>query len=170
MKSVLRLALLVVAIMMAGCAARRGLVLDAVGPAPTPVTVGLSTGALVVFSAYDTTAHFGASPYHHWLTDYKIYSADGKLLQTVHNDSNTVVEGPARVKLPPGRYRVEARANGYGVIIVPVLIAAGEVTPVHLEGGRAWPERTQMLKSNPVCLPDGRIVGWRALPQSLPKS
>ncbi len=171
MKSALPQALLIAAALLPGCATPpRGLVLDPVGPAPAPAVGDESTGSLIVFSAYEESAHFNASPYHHWLTDYKIYSIDRELLRTVHNDSNTVVEGPTRVKLTPGRYRVVARANGYGLVTVPVVIAAGEVTRVHLEGGGAWPDRALMLKSNPVCLPDGRIVGWRALPESLPKS
>jgi hypothetical protein len=51
------------------------------------------------------------------------------------NDNGTSWEGPAEVQLPPGKYRVVARANGYGTVTVPVTVAAKQTTTVHLEGG-----------------------------------
>jgi hypothetical protein len=61
-----------------------------------------------------------------------------------------------------GPYRVAARANGYGEVIVPVVIRANQVTTVHLEGSPAWPNGRELTKSDPVRLPDGEMAGWRA--------
>ena len=79
------------------------------------------------------------------------------------------LEGPKRVQLPVGTYRVVARANGYGVVTVPVIIRADQVTTVHLEGGPSWQNRSQLGQSNPVRLPDGEIAGWRASPDNASK-
>jgi hypothetical protein len=124
-------------------------------------------GTLVVFSAFEVTA---ASPgdYEHrrHYSEYKILSPDGKLLQTVPNDSNTVLREATRVKLPAGTYRVVAHANGYGIVTVPVVIEKNQVTTVHLEGGGSWENEIASNQANVVCLPDGRIVGWRAPAES----
>jgi hypothetical protein len=151
----------------AGCVSRQtGLVLDPIGP-PSPQSAGAGpNGTLVVFSAFDPHADFNDLPYLRHYTDYKITYQDGKPVQTVHNDSPPLLEGPRRVQLPVGAYNVVARANGYGVVTVPVVIRPGQVTTVHLEGGSSWQSRSQLGQSNPVRLPDGEIAGWRASPDS----
>jgi hypothetical protein len=137
-------------------------VLDPVGPPPVASPGTGSTGTLVVYSAFEQGAEFNSAYYRRQYTDYKILSANGKLLQPVHNDRGTLVEAPKRVQLPVGTYRIVARANGYGELIVPVVIRADQVTRVHLEGSAAWPNGPELAKSNPVRLPDGEIAGWRA--------
>jgi len=152
------------ATLLSGCAsAQHGLTLNPVGPPSVQPTAANDTGTLVVFSAYDVTAA-GVGDYEHrrHYSDYKIFSPDGKLLQTVHNDSNTVLREATRVKLPAGTYRVVAKANGYGMVTVPVVIEKNEVTTVHLEGGGSWPNESAFTQANAVRLPDGQIVGWRA--------
>ena len=150
-------------LLLPGCATNRsGLVLDSVGPSPEYSSAAGSGGSLVVFSAFDTSLRFSDDPYRKRCTDYKLFSDDGKLLRMVHNDSDTLLEGPVSVALPAGRYRVSARANGYGSVTVPVVILAQRTTTVHLEGGASWPDRTTLASSNPVRLPDGQIIGWRA--------
>jgi hypothetical protein len=144
-------------------------VLDPVGPAPFPSAGAGSTGTLKVFSAFEQGADFNSQLYLRHYTDYRILSADGKRLQTVRNDSGTLVEGPKRVQLPVGTYRVVARANGYRQVTVPVVIRADQVTIVHLEGGSSWPNRRPLAGSNPVRLPDGEIAGWRADTENMPK-
>jgi hypothetical protein len=116
----------------------------------------------VVFSAFDPQARFNGYPYRRYYTSYKIFSPDGQLLQTVQNDNGTLAEGPREVALPPGTYRVIARANGRGFVTVPVVIVPDRVTTVHLEGAAAWSEKSPLARSNPVRLPDGEIVGWRS--------
>ena len=154
----------------AGCVSQhRGLVLDPIGP-PTSQSAGAgSNGTLVVFSASAPHADFNDLPYLRHYTDYKITYRDGKPVQTVHNDSAALPEGPRRVQLPVGAYSVVARANGYGVVTVPVIIRPGQVTTVHLEGSSSWQSRSLLSQSNPVRLPDGEIAGWRASPDSSSK-
>ena len=98
-------------------------------------------GSLVVFSAYEAHANFSdTSPYQRHYTDYKVLSTSGQLVQAVHNDPSNLFDGPATVKLPAGSYRVIAQSNGYGEVTVPVLVAGGQTTVVHLEGIAARPD------------------------------
>jgi hypothetical protein len=163
MKPLIAATFLVAAAWLAGCASQpNGLVLDPIGPPDSHSAAAGSNGTLVVFSAFDPHADFNDLPYLRHYTDYEITCQDGKLVQTVHNASSTSLEGPKRVQLPVGTYCVVARANGYGVVTVPVSIRADQVTTVHLEGSPAWPDGRELAKSNPVRLPDGEIAGWRA--------
>jgi len=163
MKLLVTTGLLATVALLSGCASQRlALVLDPVGPAPVPAGVAGSSGTLMVFSAFRQGANFNGPPYRRQYTDYKILSPTGKLLQWVRNDSGTMMEAPKKVELPVGTYRVVARANGYGEVTVPVVIRPNQVTTVHLEGSPSWPNRSQLAASNPVCLPDGEIAGWRA--------
>jgi hypothetical protein len=163
MKSLIASAFLMTAGLLSGCAcARGGLVLAPVGPASFQPATESSNGTLVVFSAYDPNADFNSLPSRLRYTDYKVFSAEGRLLQSVQNDNGTGLGGAREVSLPAGSYRVVARANAYGKVTVPVVIVARQTTTVHLEGGGAWGTGAPVAQGNPVCLPDGRIVGWRA--------
>jgi hypothetical protein len=128
---------------------------------PNSNRVAGPNGALMVYSAFDPHAHFNGSPYRRYHSDYTIFSEDGKLVQKIHNDVGGVTEDPKPVELPSGKYRVVARANGYGWATVPVLIVAHRVTTVRLEGGSSA-LKDKALASNSVRLPDGEIAGWRA--------
>ena len=163
MKPLFAAASLLSALLISGCASpERGLVLDPVGPPSfQPRAAGLN-GSLMVFSATDPQAHFNGPPYRRYYTDYKLLSEDGSILQNVRNENGASFEGPRQVPLQEGKYRVVARANGYGIVTVPVIVVANQLTVVHLEGGRSWPDRAVLANSNPVRLPDGRIIGWRA--------
>ena len=162
--------ILAAAAFLSGCVSRGpGLVLDPVGPPPLPAAVTGSSGSLRVFSAFEQGADFNSPAYRRQYTDYKILSTDGNLLQTVPNDRRTLGDNPRRVDLPVGRYRVVARANGYGAVTVPVVIRANQLTTVHLEGSPSWPNQTQLAASNPVRLPGGEIAGWRAKTDSSSK-
>jgi hypothetical protein len=163
MKRIIPGCLLVAATLAAGCVSQpRALVLDTVGP-PDLRSAGVgSNGTLVVYSAFDSLADFNALPYSRRYSDYKITRVDSELLQTVHNTDGTLLQEPKRVLLPAGDYCVLARANGFGMVTVPVVIRADQVTAVHLEGSPAWQNRSPISQSNPVRLPDGEIVGWRA--------
>jgi len=150
-------------VLLAGCASG-GLALDTVGPIPAQTAApNTAAGTLMVYSAYEVDADFNdRDPYRPEYSDYKIYTAAGKLLERVHNDSGTIVQNPASVALPTGKYRVVTRVNGYGNVTVPILIKANQTTVLHLEGGSAWPDKSVFNQTNAVRLPDGRIVGWRA--------
>jgi hypothetical protein len=151
------------ALLWSSCAYNQhSLVLNPVGPSPQ-VSGNSTTGTLVVFSAYEVTSPgVGDFEHRHHYSDYKILSEDGKPVQTVHNDIGTVVKEASRVQLPAGKYRVAANSNGYGTVIVPVVIATNRTTVLHLEGGYSWPSDTAFNQANSVRLPDGEIVGWRA--------
>ena len=85
-------------------------------------------------------------------TDYKITSENGKLVRTVHNANGTSLEGSKWVQLPVGTYCIVARANGYGVVTVLVVIRAGQITTVHLEGDPTWQDRA-LLRQTRADLP-----------------
>jgi hypothetical protein len=122
------------AVLVCGCAGHRRseIVLDTVTPESSARAPEERSG-LIVYTATDPHAHFDGSSYHMYYSDYEVRSEAGDLIKKVHNDSGTVIEGPVEVKLPAGRYRVHARANGYGWVTVPVVIEAGRVTTVHLD-------------------------------------
>lgn len=138
--------------------------LDPVGPSVSSSKTKNSTnGTLTVYSAYEVNADFNArDPNRPEYSDYKICRPDGMLLQRVHNNSGTILQGVVPVVLPAGKYQVEARANGYGFVIVPVIIKANQNTVLHLEGGGFWPDESVFNQTNAVRLPDGFIVGWKA--------
>jgi hypothetical protein len=150
---------------LAGCASSHPeLVLRPVGPPPGGTASPGRPGQLQVFSALDTSANFNTTPYRQRYTDYEVYSAEGKeRVRDVRNDTGKLLDGAAAVSLPPGNYKVIARANGYGKVTVPVLIQADQTTIVHLEGSHWWPRSSAIFDSNPVRLPNGQIVGWPVL-------
>ena len=152
------------AILYSGCASQRNnVVLDTVGPVqlPKPDPISMNEGTLMVYSAFDPGPHFGASdPYRPVYSNYEIYSVDGKLLKKISNHDNTMLQRPLGVGLPPGKYSVEAPANGYGFVTVPVIVKAGQSTILHLEGGSSFGSHLAN-DTNLVRLPDGQVVGWR---------
>jgi hypothetical protein len=152
--------------LLAGCAsAGPALVLAPVGPAPRAGSPQGSRGALVVYSAFNTGVPNPSLPDDfrpH--TDYELRAEDGKLLQRISNQAAARSEDPATVPLTPGKYRVVARANGYGRVTVPVVIVANRVTEVHLEGGS--PRSGRFSENTTVRLPDGEVVGWQATEES----
>lgn len=139
-----------------------GLTLAPVGPAAVEKPSAGTNGTLVVYSAFDSSAHFGGIPQHLYHTDYRLCAEDGHSLRTVHNDSGTVVPGPTAVVLAPGNYRVIAQANGYGKVTVPVVVRSGLTTMVHLEGGGNWKAGMRPPIENAVLLPSGQRAGWSA--------
>lgn len=165
MKTIFTLMLITAGALLSGCATSNRLVLDTVGPPmfqPTPTSSTSTNGTLVVYSAFRRNADFNSrDPYRREYSDYKIFSPDGKLLQRVHNNSGTGFQDAVPVALPPGQYQVIARANGYGFVTVPVIIAARQNTILHLEGGGSWPDESAFNQTDAVRLPDGQIVGWQ---------
>jgi hypothetical protein len=166
MKSVSVFCALAISALLSGCASdRNGLVLDPVGPPPgqSSTMCNSTNGTLVVYSAYDVGANWSArDPRRPVYSDYKIFSVDGNLLQTVHNDSGTMLQDAVPVELLRGKYRIVASANGYGRVTIPVVIEGCQTTVLHLEGGGAWPDELAFNQTNAVRLPDGQIIGWRA--------
>ena len=163
MKPKLVLTVFGMGMLLMGCStSKSGLVLDCVGPQPIAATTSPSgAGTLVVYSAYQAGADFDTrDAFRPEYSNYSILSADGKLLQKVINNSGTILQDPAPVKLPAGEYRVTARANGYGYVTVPVVIAANRNTVVHLETDS--PGAAAFNETNAVRLPGGEIVGYKS--------
>ena len=172
MKTFLKFNIIAAGLLLAGCATgKSGIALDVVGPIPAqPAAVSLTNGTLVVYSAYEVNADFNSrDPYRPEYSDYRIFTSDGKLLQRVHNNSGTILQDPVPVELPAGKYRVIARANGYGYVTIPVIVDAQQSTVLHLEGGGSWPDEPVFNQTNAVRLPDGQVVGWRAPEEHLSK-
>jgi len=86
----------------------------------------------------------------------------------VQNHVGLEDQKPMTVPLPQGRYVVYARAEGYGRVTVPILIAASRTTVVFLEG-KGLPEAPELPEAEVVRLPDGRPVGRRAMQPAPPK-
>jgi hypothetical protein len=165
MKNIPLIVALAGGLVLSGCATgKNDLSLDTVGPAPTAqARANDTTGTLIVYSAIKRNADFDTSnPYRPEHSDYQILNADHSPLRRVHNVSPSVSEDVVPVELPPGKYVVEARANGYGYLDVPVMIVAGEDTVLHLEGSGFWPNESVFNANNSVRLPDGQIVGWKS--------
>lgn len=157
------LALLMTGAFLAGCASpNNGSVLNTVGPAPSSAgNDNSTTGTLVVYSAYEVNADFNSrDPNRPEYSDYRIYTNDGKLLERVHNNSDTIFQDPRRVALPAGSYCVVASANGFGHVTIPVTITTRKTTMVRLEGN--WSASYQFNDTNAVRLPDGQVVGYRS--------
>lgn len=150
--------------LLTGCATGNGPALDTVGPSlPQPVSATSTDGILVVYSAYEADADFNSrNPDLPEYSDYRILTTDGKLLQRVRNNSGSILQDPVSVELPPGKYQVIARANGFGNVTVPVMIEAQQGTVLHLEGGGFWSGESAFNQTNVVFLPDGQIIGWKA--------
>jgi len=146
------------------CRSPQPLVVQTVGPASAGVSFGSiaphAEGFLKVFSAPDTRHAIGREKYRPH-TDYSIYKTDGSVFEKVENSLGPQDEAPALVQLPAGRYKIRANDDRYGQIFVPVVIEPWRTTKVWLEA-RARDSLQQLNVSNSVCLPDGRIVGWKA--------
>jgi hypothetical protein len=120
-----------------------------------------------VYSAYETGQTNPNPPDEiRQHSTYRLYDAQGRLLQTIVNRVGAWGDSPARVGLMPGRYRIEALANGYGLVSVPVEIVADQVTVVHLEGSADWSDPMAFNAANSVRLPAGEVVGWKAGPSN----
>ncbi len=146
-------------LLLVGCSTQRALVLNqTVGP--NEVAGGfVSRGYLEVFSA--TQEYNDAWIFYYPHTSYDILSADGRFLKTVPNHMGKDDEAPMRVVLPAGKYRVVARAEGYGLVNVPVIIYGGKKTALYLQRN-AMAEAAGKADRDLVRLPGGYVVGWRA--------
>jgi hypothetical protein len=139
---------------------RQSVVATPVGPPPSVEASRAPEGALVVFSALDFGST-GDSDYSRYHSGYRICSLDGKQVKYVNNRARADIEDPEVVSLAPGRYKVVARAAAFGTVEVSVVIEAGKMTFLHLDGSELTSGR-QTSASDFVSLSDGLIIGWRA--------
>jgi hypothetical protein len=162
MRIISKSALIVACAFLAGCAGMKNdLVLDTVGPMPGQAALaGSGPGTLIVYSAEKVNADFNSrDPNRREYSDYKILDSNKKLVRRVHNATEDIFQGAVSVGLPPGKYFIVARSNGYGVVTVPVTIETGLQTILHLDG--RWPNQPALSPNNAVRLPDGDVVGWK---------
>ena len=164
MNKIISSIIILAGLLATGCASHRNqLTLDAVGPSVQPNEGNSPNGTLVVYSAYKRNADFNSpDPNRQEYSDYRILTDAGHLVRRVHNNSGTIFQDVVSVELPAGKYKVVARANSYGYVTVPVVVAAQHSTVLHLEGGSPWPDTSVFNETNSVRLPDGQIVGLRA--------
>ncbi len=165
MKHICSFALVTLVLLLSGCTYFKHdtVALDPVGPPPPADTKG-PAGTLVVYTALDKQPNpigIEGYPIH---TDYQILDASGKVIYVVHNSAGTFGELPATIRLPEGAYQVHAHVKGFRKqLTVPVILVANETTTVHLDGDKSWIGSTFNQGNGIVSLPNGQIVGWRAV-------
>lgn len=140
-----------------GCASTP-VVMAPVGPNPAALDTHTKTGQLEVFSALAGCSE-GNNPTWFQHTDYTVYDRRGNQVEHVHNTVGYYATRPRLISLPPGHYVVEAEAKDYLSVEVPVVIAPGRLTKVHLDD--AW-RPAGVRKTELVSLPAGNPVGWAA--------
>ena len=119
-------------------------------------------GTLIVYSETLPVAKHRSPPvYAH--TGYILRRASGSRTVTqVDNMTADAEPEPDEVSLEAGLYEVQARAAKVGTVVVPVLIAPGRRTEVFLDA-TGMPAAEARGLQDPVTLPDGRVVGARAV-------
>ncbi len=167
---------------LVGCASPAQLtVADPVGPAPTTGVVKSAGSQLEVYTARERAPldinkeeflwnnDFGRNDflYESAHTDYTIYTMDGMVFEHVKNARNYEDPQPAVVSLPPGEYKIKARAQDYGWVNIPVVIEAHKLTVVNLQRDPN-PAVGSVDRAEAVLLGGDRIVGWRGLVASHP--
>jgi hypothetical protein len=144
------------AILLSSCASSPTIVHDTVGPALAAVDEG-HNGVLIVYSATAWTSGDDDGPRQLNYTDYQVSSADGTALRQVTNGDDQ----PARVSLPKGNYTVMAESDNLGTVNVPVAIAPGKTTILHLEREKDW-KTDSIPDGDLVRLPNGQPIGFRS--------
>jgi len=118
-----------------------------------------SKGMLMVYS--ETEDINSGNVIYHPHTGYGIFTPEGKRVRSVVNRVGSTDQEPMTVVLPAGKYLVKARAEGYGVVSVPVVILGGKRTMLHLER-EGMPDAAELSTNAVVRLPGGPVIGWRA--------
>lgn len=149
------------ALLMAGCQSPL-VVQSAAGPEPVGLETQGTKGQLVVFSAKEARGD-GDDPTYYQHSDYWIYDLRWKRVKYAGNTTGHFDEAPRLVQLPPGSYSVKARAECYGLVVVPVVIKGGRTTVLHLD--KDWKSTASGSNADLVTLPGGGYaIGWSAAP------
>jgi hypothetical protein len=179
MKYATAIAMSAAALLVGGCASTSKVVLnEPIGPCNGMAIQGTGSGYVQVYSArepvpidlnmetYFYNNDFGRNdflyaPAH---TDYTVFDSEGKLFKHVSNARNLYDGNPAVVKLPAGRYTVQAEAEEPGLttvtMVIPLMVLSGQTTAVHLEP--AWKRPGELEHPDQVvALADRRIIGCR---------
>ncbi len=136
--------------------------LAAVGPRPTviPPNITDGTGHLVVFTGTEEK-NLGKEARYYLYTPYVIRTANDEFYKRVPNHFGNMDQAPQFVTLPAGVYHILAQSETYGMVTLPVIIATGRTTEIHLEG--RWKPKNEPAKDEDIVrLPNGQQVGWRS--------
>lgn len=147
-------------VLTASCAAPSDALFGPVGPEPLMVGESTLTGYLKVHTA--TEVHPDGDTFYFPHTSYSVYSGDGKtVVKKVANAISIHDEDPSLVQLSAGKYIVVAKAEHCGMVKIRVIIEPGQLTTLDLQDG--WKQHTSYGRApDPVRLPNGQVVGWRA--------
>lgn len=131
-----------------------------VGPEVGKHAMAGTKGYLQVFSATEKSIPFASDDptFFDLHTGYEINDAAGKSVKFVANHMSNMDEWPDTVRLPAGTYNIVAESTCCGLVTVPVVIANGKTTTVHLD--RNWSPPSKTSTNQLVFLPDGEAVGW----------
>jgi hypothetical protein len=131
-----------------------------VGPNAGGHAAAGTKGYLQVFSATEKSPPIASDDptFFNFHTGYDINDAAGKSVKFVANHMSNMDEWPDTVSLAAGTYNIVAESACCGLVTVPVVIANGKTTTVHLD--RNWWPPTKTPTNKLVFLPDGETVGW----------
>ena len=131
-----------------------------VGPDMGKLAVAGTNGYLQVFSATEKSIPFSSDDptFFDLHTGYDVNDAAGKSVKYVANHMSNMDEWPDTVRLAAGTYNIVAESTCCGLVTVPVVIASGKTTIVHLD--RNWWPPSKTSTNTLVFLPDGDAVGW----------
>lgn len=158
------------ALLLPGCHAPLA-VQTAVGPEPAGHEARGPNGRLLVFSRLEAHNDNGSmtaedltgeiltgDPDYYQHTAYVIYNQLGKRIRRIGNTVGHYSEAPREVELTPGNYFVQAEAECYGRVAIPVQIKSGRTTILHLD--KRWRPPLSYKEGDLVRLPGGYAVGW----------
>lgn len=147
-----------------GCASDSSVVVDQpVGPDLAPprgnVNQNNKDGSLIVYSALESADPISSDyPTH---AGYAIYDESGKLIRQVDNRSGPFYQSPETVSLPPGKYKVKARATNHGLVTVSVIVKENETTVLDLDSSH-FRQHKPTGAGQWVRLPSGEVIGMRS--------
>ena len=158
----------VVLALAAGCATDPSRVsVPAVGPmtGTPPGHLGSGNGTLQVFTQASPFNDGQAPPVVRAICS--IYTEDGKLVERFQNAAVNEDAPPFEFSLRAGQYLVSVPTPGYGQVTVPVVIVAGDITPLYLNR-TGMMNKDDLPESELSRLPNALIVGRRAYPPPPP--
>lgn len=131
-----------------------------VGPTPPSAHPSPRVGYLMVYSATEDTGINGDSIHYYPHTDYDIFSTDGKRIKSVSNSISQFDEQPAKVALPSGLYKVRARSEKDGWMMITVIIKTGQTTTLDLDRNNSG-NSEDLASNDAVKSPSGSAIGYR---------
>jgi len=158
----------VVLVLTAGCATDPSRVsVPAVGPmtGTPPGHLGSGNGTLRVFTQAAFYNDGQAPPAVRALCS--IYTQTGKLVERFPNATTNEDASSHEFSLTAGQYVVSVPTPGYGQVTVPVVIVAGQLTPLYLNR-LGMTNKDDLPESELSRLPNALIVGRRAYPPPPP--